>query len=192
VHCQRKFVPLLEAMVNKCHLKTTIKIVVLILLFISLSFVRVQSTSFADEKSTEWFVNNSPKNISSGKLEGYTRIVSTLLIVLALIIVTAFVLRKKYGLKTNLGKGKKCIQIIEHISLGVKKSLILVKVPGKHLLIGATNDKIGLISEIANEDVNDTGEIISDDSDSKGDGISNKEFLNLMKKSYLKHRQKQK
>ena len=175
-------------MVKRCYLKP-IKIVVLILLFISLSFVRVQSTSFADEKSTEWFVNDSPKKTYSAKPVGYTRIASTLLIVIALIIATVFVLRKKYGIKTNLGRGKKRIQIIEHISLGVKKSIVLVKAPGKHLLIGATNDKIGLISEIANEDVADNDEIISDDADSKGESISNSDFLSLMKKSYLKHKQ---
>ncbi len=166
-----------------------VKIVVLILLFTSLSFVRVQSTSFADEKSTGWFVNDSPEKTYSAKPVGYTRIASTLLIVIALIIATVFVLRKKYGIKTNLGRGKKRIQIIEHISLGVKKSIVLVKAPGKHLLIGATNDKIGLISEIANEDVADNDEIISDDADSKGESISNSEFLSLMKKSYLKHKQ---
>jgi flagellar biogenesis protein FliO len=103
-----------------------------------------------------------------------------------------FVLRKKYGLKTTLGRGKKHIQIIEHLSLGVRKSIVLIKVPGKHLLVGATNDKIGLISEIANEDVAGTDGIISDVADSKGESISNREFSNLMKKSYLKNRQKQK
>ncbi len=175
-------------MVKRCYLKP-IKIVVLILLFISLSFARVQSTSFADEKTTEWFVNDSTEKTSSAKPIGYTRIVSTLLIVIALIIATVFVLRKKYGINTSLGRGKKRIQIIEHISLGVKKSIVLVKAPGKHLLIGATNDKIGLISEIANEDVADNDKIISNDADSKGESISNSDFLSLMKKSYLKHKQ---
>jgi flagellar biosynthetic protein FliO len=177
-------------MIKKCYLKPAIKIIVLILLFVSLSFVMGQKTSFADEKSTEWFVNDSPKEISSGKIGGYTRIVSALFIVIGLIIITVFVLRKKYGLKTNLGRGKKHIQVIEHLSLGVKKSIVLVKVPGKHLLVGATNDKIGLISEIANEDIAEIDGIISDVADSKGENISNKDFLNLMKKSYLKNRQK--
>ena len=176
-------------MIRRYHLKT-IRIIVLILLFISLSFAVVQSTSLADEKSTEWFVNDSPKKISSGKLGGYARVVSTLLIVIALIVVTVFVLRKKYGIKTSLRKGKKRIQIIEHLSMGVKKSIVLVKVPGKHLLIGATNDRIGLISEIANEDVVGIDEIINGNADSKGEGISNKDFLSLMKESYLKHKQK--
>jgi flagellar protein FliO/FliZ len=179
-------------MVKKCYIKPAIKITVLILLFVSLSFASSQKTGFADEKSTEWFVNDSPKEISSGKMEGYTRIVSALFIVIGLIIIAVFVLRKKYGLKTNLGRGKRHIQIIEHLSLGVKKSIVLIKVPGKHLLVGATNDKIGLISEIANEDVANIDGIISDVADSKGESISNPEFLNLMKKSYLKNRQKQK
>ena len=177
-------------MTRRYHFKT-IRIVVLILLLVSLSFAGAQSTSLADEKSTEWFVNDSPKQISSsGKLDGYARVVSTLFIVIALIVVTVFVLRKKYGIKTSLGKGKKRIQIIEHLSMGVKKSIVLVKVPGKHLLIGATNDRIGLISEIANEDVVGVDEIINGDADSKGEGISNKDFLSLMKESYLKHKQK--
>lgn len=177
-------------MIRKYHLKTT-RVVVLILLLISLSFAGVQSTSLADEKSTEWFVNDSPKKISSsGKLDGYTRVVSAFFIVIALIVVTVFVLKKKYGIKTSLGKGKKRIQIIDHLSMGVKKSIVLVKVPGKHLLIGATNDRIGLISEIANEDIVGIDEIINGDADSKGEGISNKDFLSLMKESYLKHKPK--
>ena len=177
-------------MTRRYHFKT-IRIVVLILLLVSLSFAGAQSTSLAEEKSTEWFVNDSPKKISSsGKLDGYARVVSTLFIVIALIVVTVFVLRKKYGIKTSLGKGKKRIQIIDHLSMGVKKSIVLVKVPGKHLLIGATNDRIGLISEIANEDVVGVDEIINGDADSKGEGISNKDFLSLMKESYLKHKQK--
>ena len=69
--------------------------------------------------------------------------------------------------------------------MGAKKSMFLVKVPGKHILVGVTNDKINLITEIANEDVNNLESATTEN-------INGSDFLSLMKKSYLGNKQNKK
>ena len=96
-----------------------------------------------------------------------------------MIIGTVYILKKKYGVQANIGRNKKLIQIIDHAPMGVKKSVFLVKVPGKHLLLGVTNDKIGLITEVENEDMNDGND----------SSVNKKEFLNLIKKSISERKQ---
>ncbi|ODS30712.1 MAG: Flagellar biosynthesis protein, FliO [Candidatus Scalindua rubra] len=164
----------------------SISVLFLILVCALLTFVVVQSNIFAEEKETESHsLPLSQRGIKgdltlfqsgieggSGGLDGYTRVASTLLIVIALIFATVFVLKKKYGVKTNIGRGKKFINIIDYTPMGVKKSIFLVKVPGKHLLLGVTNDKIALLTEIASEDISDNGET-----------VNKSEFLNYIKKS---------
>ncbi len=109
----------------------------------------------------------------------YTRVISTLLIVIALIVATFYVLRKKYGIRANIGRNRKLIQVVDHTPMGAKKSITLVKVPGKHLLLGLTNDRIELITEVADEDIADGSE-----------PVNKKEFLNLVKKSIAERKQR--
>jgi flagellar biogenesis protein FliO len=171
-------------MLDKLYPKS-IKVVVLVVLIASLLTAGMASNSSADEKGTEWSVSNSDNKNIPGKLEGYSKILSTLLVLIALAIGTIYVLKKKYGIKTSIGKGKRCLQITDHISMGAKKSIFLVKVPGKHILVGVTNDKINLITEIANEDVNNLESATTEN-------INGSDFLSLMKKSYLGNKQKKK
>ncbi len=159
-------------MTNKKYLKS-ILIFVPVLVCFSLTFIIQQGDILAGDKGAGWLNGDSAEGSSLGGFDGYTRVISTLLIVVALIIGTVYVLKKKYGVQANIGRNKKLIQIIDHASMGVKKSVFLVKVPGKHLLLGVTNDKIGLISEIANEDMDDGND----------SSVNKKEFLNLIKKS---------
>lgn len=109
---------------------------------------------------------------------GYTRTIVVLLIIIAMIIATVYVLGNKYGVRTNIGRSK-YIQIIDHTPLGVKKSVFLVKVPGKYLLLGVTSDRIGMLTEIANENVPEC----------HGGDIQKKEFLNVFKKSISRWKQ---
>lgn len=174
-------------MSKKYYLKSFI-ISILILFFVSISFIGTLENGFAAEKDNLWLKDDSPKNTSIGDLKGYVRIASTLLIVIALIIAAAFVLKKKYGIKTNIGKGKKLITIIDHTPIGVKKSIFLVKVPGKHLLIGVTNDRINLLTEIPNENIANASNVAN--TANTGESFSKSEFISLMKKSYLENKQK--
>ena len=64
----------------------------------------------------------------------------------------------------------------------------MVKVPGKHLILGVTNDNIGLITEIANEDI-DVGRS-SSSIGGADDSVNKKEFLDIIKKSISERKQK--
>ncbi len=114
-----------------------------------------------------------------GGYKEYTRVISTLLVVIALIVATAYVLKKKYGVRANIRGNRRLIQVVDHAPMGMKKSVSLVKVPGKHLLLGLTNDRIELITEIADEDIADSSE-----------PVNKKEFLNLVKKSIAERKQR--
>lgn len=170
-------------MLKKHSLKSNKLAIIVLLLFICLFSVEIENKVFAAEEGKDWFTNGSNNKTSPINFDGYTKMASTLLIVLALMIGTVYVIKRKYGIKTNIGRGRKRLHVIDHISLGVKKTVFLVKVPGKHLLIGATNERIELITEIANEDIGDN-EAIADESLNKND------FLSLIKKSYFEQKQK--
>lgn len=157
---------------KKTYLKTVL-IIVLILACFVLTVTAVQGDVLAEDKGTERLNGSSARISFLDGYGGYTRTIVILLVVIALIIATAYVLSSKYGVRTNMGRNKKYIQIVDHTPMGVKKSVFLVKVPGKHLLLGVTNDRIELLTEIANEDI----------PDSTVDDVNKKEFLNLVKKS---------
>ncbi len=167
-----------NTMTNKLYLKY-ILIFVLVFMSYMLTSTILQCDVYADDKGPGWLNGDSANGSSFGGFDRYTRVVGTLLLVVALIIGTVFILKKKYGVQANIGKNKKLIQIIDHAPMGVKKTVFLVKVPGKHLLLGVTNDKIGLITEIANEEMKD-----SNDS-----GVNKKQFLDLIKKSISERKQ---
>ncbi|MCP4268147.1 MAG: flagellar biosynthetic protein FliO [Candidatus Brocadiaceae bacterium] len=162
-------------LINKKYLKS-ILIFVPVLVSFSLTLIIQQGDILAGDKGAGWLSGDSAEVVG---FDGYTKVISTLLIVVALIIGTVYVLKKKYGVQANIGRNKKLIQIIDHAPMGVKKSVFLVKVPGKHLLLGVTSDKIGLISEVANEDMDDGND----------SGVNKKEFLNLIKKSISERKQ---
>ncbi len=134
---------------------------------------------YADAKETGIQYGDSVKDSPFGGYKEYTRVIGTLLVVIGLIIATAYVLKKKYGVRTNNRGNRRLIQVVDHAPMGMKKSVSLVKVPGKHLLLGLTNDRIELITEIANEDIADGSE-----------PVNKKEFLNLVKKSIAERKQR--
>ncbi len=169
----------------KMNCLKSIVVIIVFLLCIFLFSIKVQGDTVASNGGPEWLANDFDKGTTTNTFKGYTKVASTMLMIIPLIIVALYVLKKKYGIKTSIGRGNKHIKIIDHTSMGVKKSIFLVKVPGKHLLIGVSNDKIGLITEISNEDVDD-----KDESKNKDENITNSEFLSLMKKSYLRQKQK--
>ncbi len=160
----------------------SVMIFMLVLTCLVLSFMILQGDVFADEEGVGWFNSDSTGDSSFGGFDGYSKLISTLLIVVALIIGTVYILKKKYGVQANIGRNKKLIQIIDHAPMGVKKTIFLVKVPGKHLLLGVTNDKIGLITEVEHEDINDGN-------DGKDSSVNKKQFLDLIKKSISERKQ---
>lgn len=173
-----------KALINKNNLISVLFLAFVLICFVLTATV-MQGNVFAEVKGSGLFNGDSNKDSVFGGYKGYTKTISALLIVISLIIATVYVLKKKYGVSTNLGRSRKLIQIVDHTPMGVKKSLFLVKVPGKHLVLGVTNDNIGLITELANEDI-----AVGKASTGGGDSVNKKEFLDIIKKSISERKQK--
>ncbi|MBT6050565.1 MAG: flagellar biosynthetic protein FliO [Candidatus Scalindua sp.] len=171
-------------LINKNILKP-----ILFLLFVFICFALtvtvMQCDVYADVKGTGLFHDDSNNDSVYGGYKGYFKTISTLIIVIAVIIATVYVIKKKYGVSTNFGRSRRLIQIVDNTPIGVKKSLFLVKVPGKHLILGVTNDNIGLITEVANEDIADGKSSVGGD-----DSVNKKDFLDIIKKSISERKQK--
>ncbi len=76
---------------------------------------------------------------------------SALLLVLGIFLGSFYLLRRL--MKRDLSSpGKKIIRIIDRNYIGVKKSVTLVEVPGKILVLGVTNDHISLLTQIEDPD----------------------------------------
>jgi flagellar biogenesis protein FliO len=103
-----------------------------------------------------------------------TRLLKSTGIVIVVIVVTVFFLRKKLGIKTGMSGRKRYVHIVDTVPLGSKRYIHLVKVPGKVLLIGATNERIQSLTEIIEKDI-----VESIDTESKSS-----EFMRFFKRAY--------
>ncbi len=79
--------------------------------------------------------------------------ISKLILVLGLAYVTILGLKKVTGMKSAAGASHSCIRVVENSSLGANRTLHLVEVGSKKLLVASTPSQITLITELAAEDV---------------------------------------
>jgi flagellar biosynthetic protein FliO len=77
-----------------------------------------------------------------------TKTLGSILIVLALILVFAFSLKRYMPHRFGTGGKRRFIHILENVSLGEKRSLTLVRIDQEHLLLANTPANIFLIKEI--------------------------------------------
>ena len=90
----------------------------------------------------------SPINFSK-----ITKVLESTGIVIVIIVVMVFFLRRKLGIKTSMNRRKRYIHIVDTASLGSKKHIHLIKIPGKLLLVGATNERIQPLAEITEKEI---------------------------------------
>ena len=102
-----------------------------------------------------------------------TKVLKSTGIVILIIVVTVLFLRKKLGIKTSINKRKRYVHIVDTASLGSKRHVHLIKIPGKLLLIGATNERIQPLAEITEKEI-----VESIDSESQGS-----EFMKFFKRA---------
>ena len=84
-----------KTLINKNYLKSVLVFAFVLMCFV-LTVTAQQVDVFADAKESGLFNGDSIKDSAFGGYEGYTRVFSTLLVVIALIIATVYVLKKKY------------------------------------------------------------------------------------------------
>lgn len=103
-----------------------------------------------------------------------TKFLESMGLVIVIIVVTIFLLRKKLGIKTSMSRRKRYVHIVDTVSLGSKKYIHLIKIPGKVLLVGATNERIQSLTEITEKEIVDSIDI-----ESQGG-----EFIRFFKRAY--------
>ena len=75
------------------------------------------------------------------------KMIASLAVVLALILGLLYAMRKISRQRLGAGPGKR-IQVLESHYLGVKKTISLVSVPGKVLVLGISGDRINLLETL--------------------------------------------
>lgn len=106
-----------------------------------------------------------------------TKVIKVLGLIIITIIGVVLFLRKKFGINSSLIGRKRHIHIVDSAPLGSKKYVHLVKIPGKILLIGVTNERIQSLSEITEKEIVDS--VVSE---SKGN-----EFMSIFKRARTGH-----
>ncbi|WP_419663712.1 FliO: flagellar biosynthetic protein [Desulfosarcina variabilis str. Montpellier] len=87
-------------------------------------------------------MNAAPDMITTG-----LKMIAALGMVLAMILVLLYGLRKMASQRIGVTGGKR-IQVLENHYMGVKKSIALVQVPGKVLVVGLSADRINLLDTL--------------------------------------------
>jgi len=123
-------------------------------------------------------MNAAPDMISAG-----LKMIASLGVVLAMILLLLYGVRKLTRQRMGAAGGKQ-IQVLESHYMGVKKSISLVRVPGKVLVLGVTGDRINLLDTLDDEivrrqmpvvEAKPFGPILSDRLKKLGSGFKGKE-----------------
>lgn len=123
-------------------------------------------------------MNGTPDMLTAG-----LKMVASLGVVLAMILFLLYGVRKLANQRSGSAGGKR-IQVLESHYMGVKKTISLVRVPGKVLVLGITGDRINLLDTL-DEDIvrqqeptgesNSFGPILSDRLKKISNGFKRKE-----------------
>jgi flagellar protein FliO/FliZ len=92
-------------------------------------------------------MNAAPDMLAAG-----LKMIASLGVVLAIIVALLYASRKLAARRLDTGGGKR-IQVLDNHYLGVKKTISLVRVPGKVLVLGITGDRITLLDTLDEETV---------------------------------------
>jgi flagellar biosynthetic protein FliO len=116
-----------------------------------LDFLSTMDTAVEEEKQ----VDNTPWYVTALSFIG------KFVLVIALIYITIFLLKKFSSIKPTVGGSNLHVRVLENTALAPNRSLHVVQIGGKTLLISSTPSQVSLISELNSEDVPKTdGEII--------------------------------
>ena len=125
-------------------------------------------------------MNGTPDMISAG-----LKMIASLGVVLAMILFLLYGIRKLASQRLGTAGGKQ-IHVLESHYMGLKKTITLVRVPGKVLVLGISGDRINLLDtldgDIAKQELtpgksNSFGPILSERLKKIGDGFKRKEDL---------------
>ena len=123
-------------------------------------------------------MNGTPDIFTAG-----LKMIASLGVVLAMILCLLYGIRKMTSQRMGAAGGKR-IHVLESHYMGVKKTISLVRVPGKVLVLGISGDRINLLDTLADDMVEQDmppsapksfGPIFSDRLKKIGNGFKRKE-----------------
>jgi flagellar protein FliO/FliZ len=87
-------------------------------------------------------MNGTPDMITAG-----LKMIASLGVVLAIILFLLYGIRKLTGQRIGAAAGRR-IEVLESHYMGIKKTISLVRVPGKVLVLGISGDRINLLDTL--------------------------------------------
>lgn len=97
--------------------------------------------------ATDSLADVGTSSLIQDSVPSLARIVVALLVIVVVIYVTVFLLRRLSGNRLGGGRGK-TVQVIEHTYLAPKKSVCLLKLADRAVLIGITDASITMLTEL--------------------------------------------
>lgn len=152
------------------------------------------TTAFCNDPKTQ--DNNSIYGYEKNQTTDYNtfndglKMIVSLLIVLALIVGSVFLL-KKIPIYKNIMKGtRQPISVISNFSLGHKRSVCVLKVANEVLILGLTNTNISILSKMNTDEYYSSDTLKKGDSENVGNSNlpnENQNFFDLLKKAIGKN-----
>lgn len=108
-------------------------------------FVNSTATALASDSGMAAGASAVP-NVSDSVLPSLTRLGMALLVIIVIIYLAVFLMRKLSGGRLGGGKNR-TIQIVEQAYLAPKKSVCLIKLADRLVLVGVTDSSISMLTE---------------------------------------------
>jgi len=103
-----------------------------------------------------------------GLFSAVLRLAGSLLVIIALIVITVYVLRLVMVRKPGTLKDNQMISVLEHAYLGPNKELCLVRVLDRVLVVAVNGNEIRLLSEMQHADSSFPGVLTGEPADADG------------------------
>ncbi len=139
--------------------------------------------AFAQQPADSTGLGNTPTTESLNIGWVLAKTIGSLVLIIVLIFVVVYLLKRFWGKQYNLGSGSGFFRILARIPIDPKQSLALVKVYNRVLLIGISESSISLITEFDRE--KELDQILAD-FPSEPSGALPDRFRNLMRKQFDK------
>ena len=134
--------------------------------------------ALTDRSPSESSSAGAPGTFSGGAIGmSIFKMLSALVVVLVCIYAGIFLLRKFLNRRYNAAGGERILQVMETAYVGQKKTVSLVRVAQKSVLIGVTDNNISVLTELSEEETAALAENTAADGEAEG-------FNRILKTTY--------
>jgi flagellar biogenesis protein FliO len=110
--------------------------------------------------------SSQPQTTAGSGIYSFLKVILGLAVIIILIYITVFILRfinkNRVNSSVRLKAGKNLIKVLDSANISANKSIQLVSVAGKMIIIGVTDNMINFLSEVAPGKTKDVDEFLQD------------------------------